>query len=72
MAEEWALLRGIEVEAYAAQWSVHGRAAGAIRNRQMLEEGKPDLVVAFRGGSGTRNMVEQAVKANVQVFMAGE
>lgn len=31
----------------------YGKAAGAIRNQQMLDEGKPDLVVAFKGGRGT-------------------
>jgi hypothetical protein len=37
----------------------------------MLEE-NPDLVVAFPGGSGTRNMVEIARKAGVTVAMAEE
>jgi hypothetical protein len=26
----------------------------------MLDEGKPDLVVAFPGGRGTANMIKQA------------
>ena len=28
-------------------WATHGRAAGPIRNQAMLQEGKPDVVVAF-------------------------
>ena len=36
--------------AFPADWKAHGRAAGPIRNQQMLDEGKPDLVVAFPGG----------------------
>jgi hypothetical protein len=43
-------------------------AAGPIRNRRMLEEGKPDLVVAFPGGNGTANMIEQARAAGVKVL----
>ena len=35
----------------------------------MLAEGKPDLVVAFPGGAGTANMIEQARAAGVRVFM---
>lgn len=31
-----------------------------MRNRRMLDEGRPDLVVAFPGGPGTRNMVKLA------------
>jgi hypothetical protein len=36
----------------------------------MLEEGKPDLVVAFPGGRGTANMVKQARAAAVKVLEA--
>jgi hypothetical protein len=31
----------------------------------MLDEGKPDLVVAFSGGGGTKDMVRRAVQAGV-------
>jgi len=36
----------------------------------MLDEGKPDLVVAFDGGRGTANMVKQAKAAGIQVLIA--
>lgn len=52
----------------SADWSKHGRAAGPIRNQQMLDEFKPDLVVAFSGGTGTRDMVNRAKKAGVEVI----
>lgn len=42
--------------------------AGPMRNRQMLDE-KPDLVVAFAGGSGTRNMIDIARRAGVKVIV---
>jgi hypothetical protein len=32
-----------------------------------LDEGKPDLVVAFPGGGGTKDMVRRAVKAGVPI-----
>jgi predicted Rossmann-fold nucleotide-binding protein len=38
-----------------------------VRNRQMLTEGRPDLVVAFPGGKGTANMVALARKAGVEI-----
>ena len=65
---EWAEERGVEVLAYPADWRRYGRGAGPKRNQQMLEE-NPDLVVAFPGGSGTRNMVEIAEKAGVTVIV---
>lgn len=67
LADRWAHSKYVEVEEYAADWDAHKKAAGPIRNRQMLVEGKPDLVVAFPGGSGTANMISQAQKAGVKV-----
>lgn len=52
---------------YPADWFKYGKAAGPIRNKQMLLEGKPDLVVAFKGGIGTANMVKIAREAQVAV-----
>jgi hypothetical protein len=56
-----------------AQWQRHGRAAGPIRNRELLEQAiaraeahtSPGyqvsvLVVAFPGGTGTASLVQQA------------
>lgn len=70
MAREFAEWQGIPVKTYPADWEKHGRSAGPIRNRRMLVEGKPDLVVAFEGGKGTANMVDQAQKAGVRVLIA--
>lgn len=58
----------IDFEKYPADWEQYGRAAGHIRNQQMLDEGKPDLVIAFPGGRGTANMIERAKKAGVKVI----
>lgn len=56
---------------YPALWNTHGRAAGPIRNTQMLREGKPDLVVALPGGKGTANMIRLAKEAGVEVREIG-
>lgn len=68
LASQWARLRRVVVEPFFADWKTHGRASGPIRNARMLEEGKPDLVVAFPGGRGTANMVAQARAAGVRVI----
>jgi len=67
MARDWAATKP-EIQRYVckADWEKHGKAAGPIRNARMLEW-KPDLVVAFPGGRGTENMVEQATRAGVPV-----
>ncbi len=67
LAGVWAYRRGILTKAFPADWKTHGRAAGPIRNQRMLDEGKPDLVVAFPGGRGTADMVRRAGAAGVKV-----
>lgn len=67
LASIWSKHKGIQTQTFLAEWAKHGRAAGPLRNRLMLEQGKPDLVVAFPGGAGTRNMIEQAKKAGVKL-----
>jgi hypothetical protein len=64
----WAATEGIAFKTFHADWNAHGRAAGPIRNRRMLAEGKPDLVVAFPGGRGTADMVSAARAAGVEVI----
>lgn len=59
----------IPVMKFPADWGTHGKAAGPIRNQQMLTFGKPDLVFAFhhdiRNSKGTKDMVARAKKAKV-------
>jgi K+-sensing histidine kinase KdpD len=56
-----------------AQWQLHGRAAGPIRNRELLQQAIAKavahtspvsiasvLVVAFPGGAGTASLVREA------------
>ena len=72
LAKMWAQNNGIPCKTFFAEWKDHGRRAGPIRNKQMLVEGKPDLVIAFPGGKGTANMVKQAEKAGVEIFHVKE
>lgn len=60
---------------FPADWKLHGKRAGYIRNAQMLEEGKPNLVLAFthdiETSNGTRMMVDLARKALVETYVIG-
>lgn len=67
VAIDWAVVNWCMYEEYWADWNKHGKAAGHIRNKQMIDEGKPDLVIAFPGGRGTANMVSQARAAGIPV-----
>lgn len=64
-ADEWAVVNWCQIDEFPADWATHGRAAGPIRNQRMIDEGKPDLVLAFPGGRGTADMVRRARAANI-------
>lgn len=61
----------IPVRSFPADWKKHGMAAGYIRNKAMLEETEPDLVIAFMIGEtpGTRNMINLARDAKVPLLV---
>ena len=60
---------GFEVRVFEADWDEFGKAAGPIRNRQMLDQ-KPDLVIAFhldlKKSRGTRNCLEVAEQRGIE------
>ncbi len=68
LAWQWANERGIPCGSYPAQWDEHGKRAGVIRNQKMIDQGKPDGVVAFPGGRGTADMVQRAEAAGLKVW----
>ncbi len=69
--EEYARSHSMELAVFPAEWSKYGRAAGPIRNRQMIEYAQQEdaLVIAFWNGQscGTRNTIDFARKAGVEV-----
>jgi len=72
LAAWWAERRDIPCLRVPAEWSKLGRKAGPIRNALMLRLGQPNLVLAFPGGMGTRNMTDQAIAAGIAVEWAPE
>lgn len=71
MARQSASAFGLEVKAYPSDWSTYGRAAGPIRNRQMIIEGEPTEIWAFHDeiefSKGTRNMCDQGLRYGLKV-----
>jgi hypothetical protein len=67
-AKSWAIERKIPYRTFVARWKQYGKAAGPIRNQEMLDEGSPDYVMAFPGNSGTSDMVRLAQLAIVPVI----
>lgn len=73
LADEWAQSRGVpstgrKYQITPEMWNKYGRGAGMLRNRQMRDVEKPDLVLAFHGGNGTANMVTLAMEGGIDVI----
>lgn len=62
-AELEARALGLAVEVYTPDWAHYGKAAGAIRNRKIVE--RADRIVAFWNGSpGTLITIQMALKVS--------
>ena len=72
LAAQYGEAIGIKVSQFPADWNKHGKAAGAIRNEQMLLEAKPDVVLAFKGNSGTNHMKTTAHKHGYPVMVSDD
>lgn len=73
LAYKWRRSRGVpgrRVPVTKQEWDTLGKKAGNLRNQKMLDEEKPDLVIAFPGGTETADMARRADKAEVEVFYA--
>lgn len=64
LGEQFAVHHEIPLIIFPAEWNKHGKAAGPIRNSQMVEAG--DLLLAWWDGQsrGTKNIIDQMTKAN--------
>jgi predicted polyphosphate/ATP-dependent NAD kinase len=67
VCQQVAMRRLANVETHHANWKEHGRAAGPIRNREMLKSGV-DVLIAFPGGRGTADCVNAAKKLGIRVI----
>ena len=76
IAREEAEKLGFEVLKFPADWKNEGLAAGPKRNSRMLNEGKPDLVIAFHEdwehSKGTRHMITIAKRTGRSVIIVND
>ena len=78
LAAEAARTIGATVKKYRADWNEYGRAAGPIRNQQMIDdehttEEPIDMCVAFhdriKTSRGTKDMVRRALRAKIPTIL---
>ena len=67
---------GFNVLCFPANWDQHGRSAGPKRNQTMLDEGKPELILAFHNNiessRGTKDMLARAGKHGLPIEIIKE
>lgn len=68
LAAKYGKFKGLTVLNYPAKWSVHGKAAGPIRNREMIELHPDAILIAFPGGRGTEDCIKQALAHKMTVL----
>lgn len=70
LVEYFCFTEGFKCTVFRANWKGYGRAAGPIRNREMLDE-MPDYLVAvhydLESSKGTKNCVKTARKLGIEV-----
>lgn len=63
---------GWEVFPVPARWDLHGRAAGPIRNRKMLDY-NPAVLLGFhddiKSSKGTKDCIKEAVKRGIPTIL---
>ena len=71
LAVKFAEHYGLPCLKFPADWARYGKGAGPVRNQQMLDEGKPDLIIAFpmQSSRGTRDMIKRGLMEDVPVIV---
>ena len=69
LGESLALQYGVPCKVFPANWSLHGKAAGPIRNEEMARYAQA-LVAVWDGQSrGTRDMINRAKSLGLFVYI---
>ena len=72
IGRKWANFYNIPHEDYPADWVNYGKSAGYIRNKQMRDEGRPDIGVECPGGRGTAMMRQLLIEKTIPVLTLEE
>lgn len=68
VAKEYAKEHNIPFEKYKADWDKYGKAAGPIRNKQMVDAADIILAIRYNYSPGTSNTLKLAKKAELKIY----
>ena len=71
IGRDWANFNGVDIEEYPADWDKYGKAAGPMRNLQMVAEGKAGAVVVVWDGEsrGSKDMIDVALANKLHLLV---
>lgn len=67
---QWAISNNLYLIEFLANWKKYGKSAGIIRNKEMLNIGNPNIIIAFPGGNGTNNMIKISREKGIEIIYA--
>lgn len=68
-AFEWCLLHAVPCYVLAANWDLHGKPAGPIRNSALVDFIQPETCIVAPGGTGTADMRKKCEKMGAEIVM---
>ncbi len=68
LGEDWAREIGIPIHTFPANWKLHGRAAGPIRNEEMGNYADAAIVIIENNSRGSANMISVMKKLEKPVY----
>lgn len=71
LAERWCEYNLVTYERWRADWEKNGKAAGPLRNSEMVTKGRADLLVAIWDGlsKGTKDAITKARRHGLKVIV---
>lgn len=69
LGERWAQENNIPVKRFLPDWKTHGKAAGPIRNSEMIKEAECAVILWDGASRGTKDTFTKMQKADKQVFI---
>lgn len=68
LGEEWAAKNGIKVRRFPADWDLHGKRAGPVRNAQMAAYADALILIWDGVSRGSRSMLEEARAVHLPLY----
>jgi len=69
LAIQYSREHNLPLKEFHADWNQYRRAAGPIRNREMAEYGEALIAIWDGESRGTKNMIEEATKRGLKVYV---